>query len=323
MQKLLAADGAANDLFGVSVSLSGNTSLIGAYADDDNGVNSGSAYVFTRTGTTWTQQAKLLASDGAAMDNFGWSVSLSGDTVVLIGAYADDDNGDNSGSAYVFTKENVVNQPPAFGTPAPSNGSINNPISFAWSIPINDPEGDFFSWTIKCSNGQVNSDIGVMNGIKSLLLSGITYSTAYNVWVNATDPVGSGLYTRKWYTFTTIASTPPNTPYITGPTKGKVGIAYGYNFTTINLYGDDVYYFIDWGDTTNSGWIGPYPSGNEITKLHTWYTKGTYTVTAKARNTYGNESDWTTLTVTMPCNIIGSTPFMRFPQSHPSLFPTL
>ena len=61
--------------------------------DDDNGTSSGSAYVFTRTGTTWTEQAKLTASDGAADDYFGSSVAIAGDTIV-VGAYADDDNGD-------------------------------------------------------------------------------------------------------------------------------------------------------------------------------------------------------------------------------------
>jgi hypothetical protein len=101
--KLLASDGAADDLFGNSVSLSGDTALIGAWGDDDNGGSSGSAYVFIRTGTTWTQQAKLLALDGAMGDWFGMFVSLSGDTA-LIGAYYDDDNGVDSGSAYVFTR---------------------------------------------------------------------------------------------------------------------------------------------------------------------------------------------------------------------------
>jgi hypothetical protein len=101
--KLLASDGAEGDWFGVSVSLFGDTALIGAHGDDDNGDTSGSAYVFTRTGTTWTQQAKLLASDGAMYDCFGWAVSLFGDTA-LIGTQYNDDNGDESGSAYVFTR---------------------------------------------------------------------------------------------------------------------------------------------------------------------------------------------------------------------------
>ena len=96
MQKLNASDGATDDRFGRSVSLDGDTVLIGA-ADDDNGDDSGSVYVFTRMGTTWTQQAKLLPSDGAKDDRFGFSVSLDGDTA-LIGAFGDDDNVGGAGS---------------------------------------------------------------------------------------------------------------------------------------------------------------------------------------------------------------------------------
>jgi len=103
LMKLRADDGAAGDGFGDSVSLDGNTILIGAPGNDDNGDMSGSAYVFTRSGTTWTQQAKLLASDGAAEASFGWSVSLDGDTA-LIGARLDDNNGWESGSAYIFIR---------------------------------------------------------------------------------------------------------------------------------------------------------------------------------------------------------------------------
>jgi len=106
--KLIASDGVAGDWFGSSVSLDGDTALIGAYKDDDNGQDSGSAYVFIRTGTTWTQQQKLIASDGGAGDCFGKSVSLSGDTA-LIGAPYDDDNGVDSGSAFVFTRAGEIN----------------------------------------------------------------------------------------------------------------------------------------------------------------------------------------------------------------------
>jgi len=106
-QKLTASDGAADDSFGVGVSLVGDIALIGANWDDDNGADSGSAYIFARTGTTWTQQQKLLASDGAAGDWFGWVVSLDGDTA-LVGAPQNDDNGNNSGSAYVFTRSGTT-----------------------------------------------------------------------------------------------------------------------------------------------------------------------------------------------------------------------
>jgi hypothetical protein len=101
--KLLPPDGRDYEFFGTSVSLDGDTVVIGAPNDDDNGNSSGSAYVFTRNGTTWALQAKLLASGGGIGDNFGYFVSLDGDTV-LIGAPWDSDKGADSGSTYVFTR---------------------------------------------------------------------------------------------------------------------------------------------------------------------------------------------------------------------------
>ena len=101
--KLKADDGAAGDYFGYSVSISGDYVIVGAYGDDDNGSDSGSAYIFERTGGEWIQRATLKAGDGAAGDNFGYSVSISGDHAI-VGASADDDNGYNSGSAYIFKK---------------------------------------------------------------------------------------------------------------------------------------------------------------------------------------------------------------------------
>ncbi len=99
--KLTPADGAANDLFGWSVSLSGDRALVGAIGDRDNGSRSGSAYVFDFDGTSWTETVKLIPVDGAPTDQFGWSVSLSEDRA-LVGVFGDDDNGTNSGSAYVY-----------------------------------------------------------------------------------------------------------------------------------------------------------------------------------------------------------------------------
>jgi endonuclease/exonuclease/phosphatase family metal-dependent hydrolase len=99
--KLLASDGASNNYFGFSVAVSGDVAVVGAYGDDDQGTNSGAAYVFRFDGSTWRQEAKLTASDGASLDYFGFSVAVSGD-VVVVGAYRDDDQGTDSGSAYVY-----------------------------------------------------------------------------------------------------------------------------------------------------------------------------------------------------------------------------
>jgi hypothetical protein len=101
--KLLASDGAAGDGFGYSVCISGDYAVVGANGDDDNGSNSGSLYLFKRDGTSWNEQTKLTASDGASGDLFGTSVSISSG-YIMAGANMNDDDGSDSGSAYVFDK---------------------------------------------------------------------------------------------------------------------------------------------------------------------------------------------------------------------------
>lgn len=101
--KLTAWDGAAWDSFGSAVSLGGDTAVVGARRDDDLGEDSGSAYIFERAGGGWTQAAKLTASDGEESARFGWSVSLSGGTV-LVGAAPYDFYHDRIGAAYVFER---------------------------------------------------------------------------------------------------------------------------------------------------------------------------------------------------------------------------
>ena len=101
---LTASDPAANDEFGYSVAVDGDTIVVGARQDV---TRNGAAYVFTKVSGVWSQKAKLTASDGAANDEFGFSVAVHGDTIV-VGAHQDDDNGDISGSAYVFTKSGNV-----------------------------------------------------------------------------------------------------------------------------------------------------------------------------------------------------------------------
>jgi hypothetical protein len=123
---LKASNTGRDDYFGNSVSISGDTIVVGAYREDSNatGVNgtqgngatdSGAAYVFVRNGTSWTQQAYLKASNTGEGDRFGWSVSISGDTIV-VGAFNEDSNATgvngtqtdnragNSGAAYVFVR---------------------------------------------------------------------------------------------------------------------------------------------------------------------------------------------------------------------------
>jgi len=106
-QKIQASDIGAGDGFGISVSISGDTVVVGAQLEDTGGANAGAAYVFTRSGTTWTQQAKIQSSDIEASDQFGISVAIDGDTIV-VGANLEDAGGANAGAAYIFTRSGTT-----------------------------------------------------------------------------------------------------------------------------------------------------------------------------------------------------------------------
>ena len=99
-----------------------------------------------------------------------------------------------------------------------------------------------------------------------------------------------------------IGNYPPEDPDLTGPISVEPDVTYLYHFKTTDPNGDNVYYFLDWGDNTNSGWIGPYPSGEERWATHSWSQEGTYTVKVKAKDTNDAESDWTILDVAISLN---------------------
>ena len=112
--KLTAEDADSSDNFGCSVSINGDYAIIGAQNDEENGPDSGSAYVFKKSDTpgdsNWYQQYKILAEDGGGNENFGCSVSLDGDYTV-IGAGNDDENGPGAGAAYIFKKSTAPDDP--------------------------------------------------------------------------------------------------------------------------------------------------------------------------------------------------------------------
>lgn len=130
-QKLTAIDGSANDQYGLTLSLADNTAVIGAPFDDDNGFDSGSAYIYTLKAEEWTLQQKLTATDAASGDQYGWSVALDGNSA-LIGARFDDDKGFNSGSAYLYSLDAEAWLLKQKLTAA--DGSDND--QFSWSVAL-------------------------------------------------------------------------------------------------------------------------------------------------------------------------------------------
>ncbi len=139
--KLLPSDGAAGDWFGRSVSISGGTAIISAHLHDTNGADSGSAYLFDTT--TGQQMAKVLPSDGAVGDQFGFSVALS-DGTAIVGAMGDDDNGADSGSVYLFDVSNP-----------------QTPVQTTKILPSDGATGDMFGICVGIS-GQLGSQTTVI-----------------------------------------------------------------------------------------------------------------------------------------------------------------
>ena len=313
--KLLASDGDLEDQFGFSVSLDGNTAIIGAM--DDEPIYRGSAYVFARTGTTWTQRAKLFDSDGADYDQFGFSVSLNGDTA-LIGARQ---NVKGKSSVYVFTQTGTK-----WTQQTKITVSDGNPLGWSESLDGNTAllgadltafHGAAYMFTRIDTTWTQQAKLITSDGAKwdyfgcSVSLSGDT--AIIGAYGDDGDKGSAYVFTKE------DENQPPSTPIITGPVEGKVVVATDYNFTAIDPDGYKVYYLIDWGDGTSSGWIGPYVSGDQITKSHTWSAKGTYTVIAMAKDIYGDKSDWGTLEVTMPVSI--NLPFHQFIEKLFERFP--
>ncbi len=112
----------------------------------------------------------------------------------------------------------------------------------------------------------------------------------------------------------------PMKPVVNGPKTGSSGINYSFSCSSIDPNQDDLFYYWDWCDGSNSGWIGPYDSGEEIFLNHKWNFNGTYIVKVKAKNTQGFESEWSYFEVSMPKNKIKNSPLSNIFPNFRNLF---
>jgi hypothetical protein len=99
---------------------------------------------------------------------------------------------------------------------------------------------------------------------------------------------------------TSQANNPPYKPIITGANYLRRVFTKEFFISTIDPEGDDIYYYVDWGDGITSSWMGPFISGEKITISHTWDERGTYTIKAKAKDIHNDESEWSELEVSIP-----------------------
>ncbi len=214
-QKLVASDGAQNDLFGTSVALVGNTLVVGAPGDASG---RGAVYVFVRSGSTWTQQAKIVSSDGTAGDEFGTSLALTTGIqrwILVAGAPIDDNvgpagstGGNNTGSAYVFTASTL---------------SVNPTWSQAAKLMATDGSaGDNFGTSVSASG--TTAVIGAPN---DSTLAGLGAGSAY---VFTGDPLNTSNWSQQ------VRLVPNN-----GVANGRFGygISYESNTALIGAYNQE------------------------------------------------------------------------------------
>ncbi len=225
--KLTPSDGGSNDYFGRSVAVSsdGSTIAVGASSNSDNG----SVYVYS--GTNWGTEKKLTASDGAADDYFGYSISMSSDgSIIVIGAYADDDVQTASGSAYVFEKSTGW-----------VNGSSNQTLKLTASVP---GYTYYFGFSVAISADGSTIVAGATRDVVSTVTAGAVY--LYNG--------------TNWGTETRLTSADPTNLTEFGH---SVSISSDGSTIAIGTNGAEAAYVFEEG----AGWAAG--SGNQSVKLTT------------------------------------------------------
>lgn len=290
--KLQASDAAADDYFGASVALSsdGHTLVVGA----NNESVSGSAYVFTRSGTTWTQQAKLLPGDAAGVDDeFGYSCSISNDgNTAAIGAYWDENsNGTYAGSVYIFIRSGSTWVQEA--RIQANNGSASDHFGFSVSL-----------------SGSGNT---IAVGSRSYDLPGFSASgSAY-------------VFTRSGTTWTQMYMLKASDPGAGDYYGSSVSISKDGNTIVVGAWGDDsggfnagsAYTYTGYPGTDSTQWINGLQLFSSLATTGSYYGSSNESVAISLDNTtlaigmkqknrvdiyYLNDTTWTLQTSLQPIN---------------------
>jgi uncharacterized protein YceK len=220
----------------------------------------------------------------------------------------------------------VTSNPPAQPSKpiGPTLGIWN--IEYSYTSVTTEPDNEQIYYQFNWGDGSNSGWLGPYSSGQTGSGSHIwTVLGTYNVTVKAKDTWGATSTRSEPLVVTITDNTPPDAPQITGPAEGKAGKPYLFNLLTTDAQDQDIYYFIDWGDNTSSGWRGPYISGTAIHVTHTWAEQGTYVVKAKAKDIMDSESDWATFSVAMPTEYRFSFSILlqHLFEKYPNLFPLL
>jgi hypothetical protein len=213
-----------------------------------------------------------------------------------------------------YSPDAIVNWKPTANAGGIYYGDVGEEIIFDANGSF-DHEGEIISFEWDYGDGQYGSGMTTNHIYESL--------GVYSVMLTVIDNEGNAVNDTTW-AFIGRSNDPPNAPIIDGPSEGKKGVEYDLNISAIDPDGDDLYYYIHWGDMNVDRWIGPFKSGEIVTLNHTWNSKTTFSISAEAKDEYEFKSEWTTFEVIMPknkpidfnMNIIKWL-FERFPNAFP------
>lgn len=211
------------------------------------------------------------------------SPCIGEDGTVYIGSSLYTAGGDDYGYLYAFNQADL-----SADADGPYYGLINEPVQFT-----DKTVGGFrpHSWHWDFGDGNTSNEQNPTH----------TYTAPdnYTVTLIVTDNVSNTSMDTS-YAWIQDGNDAPDTPSIDGPTNGKVGTKYNFTFQSLDPEGREIWYFIKWGDLSETGWIGPYNSGVEIIQSHKWNDDYTWKIKCKAKDPYGDESDWATFEIDIP-----------------------
>ena len=249
--------------------------VINGSVESSPGVADGNVYFVTDPCCGYTSYLFCLnAYTGALLWNYNLNTQLHTKSSPALAA----------GKLFVGSGDGIVY---AFGdiqyladANGPYYGFVNSSVEFIGSVYGGEPG---FSWYWDFGDGTTSTLQNPTHTYPSIGQYAVTLTVTDNLGQIATDDTS---------VYIDVPNVPPGIPTIDGPATGKPAESYEFFFSASDQNDDKILYSIDWGDNTTSGWIGPFGSGLTISQNHTWSTKGSYQVKAKAKDWHGAESIW-------------------------------
>lgn len=266
------------------------------------GWNEGDKICFSRKFSNGWEDKLTLHESYELMDQTGWYHNGSGDAVYAV--FVEKDNITSYQSCQLRVAgmgQMLAPEKPTIS--GPSSGYINDEYEFCTSAI--DPTPDDKLW-FKWDWGDGNQSEWLSHPNGDPYKSGESCCKK-NAWKNAGEyeikvKAKNNYRESKWSEIfiITITSHPPSDPIINGPNTGRVGVEYTYTFVSGEPEGENIYYYIDWDDGENTGWVGPCKNGEELILNHTWNKRGPFYLKAKAKDINDIESDWRTFEIIIP-----------------------